>query len=83
MTEITNLARCRIERGFTQEKLADVSGVPKQTLQKYEERKRNFDTAKFTTVLNIAAALEVPMYVLFDNKETITKIKWLEARTRR
>lgn len=53
----TNLKEKRLEAGLTQSELAKISGVPVRTIQQYEQRQKNINSAKVETVLAMAKAL--------------------------
>lgn len=56
---MSNLQRIRKEKGLTQKQLAEMVGIPIQTLQKYEQKVKNINNANVCTVLKLAQALEV------------------------
>lgn len=53
----TNLKRMRQRAGFSQSKLAEVSGVPMRTIQQYEQRQKNINKAQVEYLLMLAQAL--------------------------
>ena len=52
-----NLQRIRTEKGLTQAKLAEVSGVSLAMIQKYEIGVKNINKAQVTTLFKLAYAL--------------------------
>ncbi len=56
---MSNLQRIRKEKGLTQKQLAEMVGIPIQTLQKYEQKVKNINNANVCTVINLARALGV------------------------
>lgn len=56
---MSNLQNIRKEKGLSQSKLAEISGVPKVMIQKYERNIRSINNANVCTVLKLAQALEV------------------------
>lgn len=52
-----NLKTIREDAGMTQKELSDISGVNVRTIQQYEQRQKNINNAKATTVLSLAHAL--------------------------
>lgn len=69
-----NLQRIRKERGYSQNQLAELSGVKKQTIQRYEMGYRSIDGANLDTLTALAGALNVPFYDLIENPELKQKI---------
>lgn len=57
----------RKERGYTQRKLAELSGIATITLQQYELEKRE---PKLENLQKIADALNIPLAALLDIEET-------------
>jgi transcriptional regulator with XRE-family HTH domain len=57
MTEITRLAKCRMELNMTQKQVADKARVPYPTYQKLDNGTTNFKKAQAYTALKIAQAL--------------------------
>lgn len=53
----TNLKLLRQNARLSQEKLAELSGVPKRTLQQYEQRQKNINKARAEYLVMLAQAL--------------------------
>ena len=53
----TNLKRLRQIAGLSQGQLAKVSGVPKRTIQQYEQRQKNINKAQAEYIFMLASAL--------------------------
>ena len=53
----TNLKRMRMRAGFSQSKLAELSGVPLRTIQQYEQRQKNINKAQVEYLVMLAQAL--------------------------
>lgn len=53
----TNLKEKRLTAGLSQIELSKISGVPVRTIQQYEQRQKNINSAKVETVMSIAKAL--------------------------
>lgn len=70
---MNNLKRIREERGLSQSKLAEASGVPLRTLQKYEIRELNINNAKAIYVYEMAEALKCEMKELLELEEKVKK----------
>lgn len=62
----TNLARIRRAVGFTQAELARVAGVDVRSIQMYEQRNKNVNHARATTLLALARALRCPLEDLLE-----------------
>src|SRR5438874_12110900 len=60
------LRRLRSERGLTQESLAALARVSVELVKKIEQGKR--ETARLTTLVNLANALDVPLSELADKR---------------
>jgi len=71
----TNLQRIRKERGYTQDKLAELSGVKTGTIKRYEIGYRSIDGANLETLTALAAALNVKFYDLIEDQELKQKIQ--------
>lgn len=55
--ENTNLKARRLQAGLSQSQLAKLSSVPLRTIQQYEQRQKNINSAKLETVISLARAL--------------------------
>ena len=53
----TNLKRIRQRAGFSQSKLAELSGVPLRTIQQYEQRQKNINKAQAEYLIRLAKCL--------------------------
>ena len=62
----TNLKSLRVDAGLSQSELAELSGIPVRTIQQYEQRQKNINTAKTETVLTISKVLSVPVESLLE-----------------
>lgn len=74
------IAALRRERGWTQERLAETSGVAVRTVQRIESGK----DASLETLGAIARALDVPVRELFADQEPVTlgpAVRGLDERT--
>ena len=63
----SRLKKLRTLRGFSQEELADLSGVSRNTISNYERNENNYGKAvdpSLTKIYSLARALEVPPMVL-------------------
>ena len=62
----TNLKIIRMQSGFTQKELAEISGVPVRTIQQYEQRRKNINKAQGEYLLMLAKALNCSMEQLIE-----------------
>ena len=62
----TNLRKMRRRLHFTQEKLAQLSGVSKSAITQYERREKDIDKASFETLGKLAEALYCPVAALVE-----------------
>lgn len=62
----TALEKARREAGLNRKKLAELSGVSFRSLECYEQRKRNINTASVAIVRALAQALNVPIEKILD-----------------
>lgn len=53
----TNLKTLRRNAGFSQQDLADLSGIPKRTIQQYEQRQKNINKAQAEYLIMLSRAL--------------------------
>lgn len=65
LCKLNNLAKIRKNKGYSQSKLAELSGVNIRMIQKYESGERDFKKALVQTAIKIADALEVTLDELF------------------
>lgn len=63
----TNLKKRRIGAELSQSELAKISGVPLRTLQQYEQRQKNINSAKVETVLALSQALSCDIKDILEN----------------
>lgn len=65
ISRLNNLSKIRKSKGFSQSKLAELSGVNIRMIQKYESGERDFKKALVQTAIKIADALNVTLDELF------------------
>ena len=63
----TNLKKRRIDAELSQSELAKISGVPLRTIQQYEQRQKNINSAKVETVLALSQALSCDIKDILEN----------------
>lgn len=71
-----NIALIRKAKGWSQEDLAEVSGVKQPTISKVENGN---DSVTLRTLKAIAAALDVPLYQLFTDDTVAAELILLNA----
>ena len=71
----SNLLKMRLKKGVSQGDLAIKSGVSKNTIQCYEQRQRNIDTAKLETICDLCLALDCRLEDILEDKKVIKKIR--------
>lgn len=71
MQNINAIKKKRLEKGWTQMKLAAKSGVPQPTISQIEKGNRKYPTHE--SIKKIARALEVNIAELDENNETEPK----------
>lgn len=65
----TNLKDRRLRSGLSQSQLAELSSVPLRTIQQYEQRQKNINSAKLETVVALAKALSCQATDLMELQE--------------
>lgn len=74
----SNLKLLRLERGFTQRELAEMSGVPIRTLQQYEQRQKNINRAQAEYVIMLAKTLYCDPLELLEIEKNTEEINRME-----
>jgi transcriptional regulator with XRE-family HTH domain len=69
----SKLRRLRVKKELSQSELADLSGVPLKTLQKYEQGTTPLDGAKLNTICNLCIALNCKIEDIIEDEELIEK----------
>lgn len=73
---IDNGAKLRIARvrsGLSQSELAAISGIPKKTIQRYEQEPNKIEGAKLRTLCSLCEALRCNITDIIDDKELIIR----------
>ena len=65
----TNLKLLRKSAGLSQQRLAELSGVPTRTIQQYEQRQKNINKANAEHLLLLSRALNCDMAALLETNE--------------
>ena len=71
-----NIARLRKQKGWAQQDLADLIGVEQPTISRIE---RGSDSVTLRLLIDIARALEVPLYELFLDDHEGPEVKILQV----
>lgn len=69
----TKLRVLRVQRGFSQAQLAEKSGVPMRTLQKYENNITPINGAKLSTICQLCSALDCKITDILEDEDLIEK----------
>ena len=65
----SNLEKIRREAGLSRKKLGELSGVNFRTIEAYEQKKVDINTASVAIVRALAKALNVPIENILDDEE--------------
>lgn len=69
MKKNTNLKEKRLQAGLSQSQLAELSAVPLRTIQQYEQRQKNINSAKLETVVALSKVLSCHPIELMEISE--------------
>jgi transcriptional regulator with XRE-family HTH domain len=69
----TKLRIVRVRRGLSQSELAAASGVPKATIQRYEQDPNTIDGAKLGTICDLSEALDCKITDIIEDKDLIER----------
>lgn len=69
----SKLKKARISKGYTQESLAELSGVNIKSIAAYEQSPSKFNNASISTVMKLCYSLGVDIEDII-NKETIENL---------
>lgn len=72
---MNKIQQLRKEKGLSQSKLAEMSGVPFRVLQNYEQGVRDIDGASLDRLCDLATALDVKLWDILDSEELAEKVK--------
>ena len=67
----TNLKRIRTAKGYSQNQLAELSGVSLRSIQMYEQRRKDINKAQSESIHRLAKSLGCKMEDLLEAVETI------------
>lgn len=71
----TRLKLLRISRDLSQSELASLSGIPKNTLVKYEQGTSSIENAKFSMILKICDTLQCSIADILEDDTLYNKVK--------
>lgn len=67
----------RKEKGFSQQKLSDATGISLRTITHYEQGLRSINGAKLDTLITFAETLECKISDIVDDPNLVNKCKKL------
>lgn len=73
--EDTKLQKIRVQRGLSQKDLSVISGVSKRSIQCYEQRTRDIDSAHINTLCGLALALNCKIEDVIESQELIDRFR--------
>jgi transcriptional regulator with XRE-family HTH domain len=71
----TKLRRQRVKKGLSQSELSAISGVPIQTLRRYEQSPIPIDGAKLKTLVTLCLALNCKIEDIIESEELLHKYR--------
>ena len=74
------LKEIRTNRGLSQSKFAELSGINLRTLQQYEQGSRNINGASLESLLNMCLALDCDLTDILTDAELIAKLQRFRTR---
>lgn len=74
------LKEARMNKGLSQSKLAEITGINVRTLQYYEQGSKNFDHARLDTIFSVCNALECKLSEIITDENYIEIIGKYEDR---
>ena len=69
----TKLRIVRVRRGLSQSELAEASGVPKTTIQRFEQEPNKIDGTKIRTLCGLCEALDCKVTDIIEDDELIER----------
>jgi transcriptional regulator with XRE-family HTH domain len=69
----TKLRIARVSKGLSQSELAAASGVPKKTIQRFEQEPNRIDGTKLNTLCGLCEALGCKITDIIDDKELVER----------
>lgn len=71
----TKLRRLRVAKGYSQSELSALSGVPLQTLRRYEQSPVPINGAKLKTLVALCLALNAKMEDVIESEELLHRYR--------
>ncbi|MBR3592191.1 MAG: helix-turn-helix transcriptional regulator [Clostridia bacterium] len=71
----TKLRRLRVLKGLSQSELAEKSGVPKKTIQRFEQNSDDINHTKLNTYCDLCMALECGIEDIIESEALANKYK--------
>lgn len=71
----TKLEKMRVSLNLSQSKLAKLAGIPIRTIQCYEQRVRDIDSARLSTLLDLCIVLNCTLKDILEYDENINKLE--------
>jgi DNA-binding Xre family transcriptional regulator len=71
----TKLRRMRVKKGYSQSELSAISGVPIQTLRRYEQSAIPINNAKLKTLCALCIALSCKIEDIIESEELLHKYR--------
>lgn len=71
----TKLRRMRVQKGYSQSELSAISGVPIQTLRRYEQSAAPINNAKLKTLCALCIALSCQIEDVIESEELLHKYR--------
>lgn len=71
----TKLRRLRVQKGLSQSELSSLSGVPIQTLRRYEQNAQPINGAKLKTLCALCFALGCKIEEIIESEELLAKYR--------
>ena len=71
----TKLRRMRVKKGYSQSELSAISGVPIQTLRRYEQSAVPINNAKLKTLVALCVALSCQIEDIIESEELLHKYR--------
>ena len=73
--EETKLQKARMKKGYSQKTLSVITGIPPRTIQCYEQRTRDIDSARLEALCSLCIALDCKIEDIIESEELIEKFK--------
>lgn len=71
----TKLQRLRFSKGMSQRELSVISGVAARSIRGYEQRERDIDSTRLSTLCALCGALDCKMSDIIEDESLIERYK--------